>query len=295
MSEYIQEEAVTAEPQQHGGIHGWLVMAGDGRSEWMTNELFRKVCRPVSPTPEPVAVEDVTSGWYWLVDDRLTCHASIHGKPGGNTVYWLSASGAAEDIPVEDMEDTIKWYRAPSPEQLMAMCRDQKPQLCVDCTQIKPDGEPCPLRGKRTDPRLCGNRCPMFQEKDEKTTRDHKATIATAVRILREKWRGEDAQNKCADELESMHGSRVPTSEELECAEKLHVAGWTVTYNDEVIGTTTDPPRITPAIATCGQCGNLRNIKEGKGACTISLTMDADNVFAGRCLHATPKPTETKA
>jgi ribosomal protein L37AE/L43A len=183
---------------------------------------FNKASRPDDPSPscpawvecswkhdavklttlEPVAVEDITPGWYWLCvkgeETRLTHLASLDA--------------------LDMFGPLCKWYRAPSPEELMAMC-----QRAADT--------------------------------DAQHTTDQKATIATAVRILREKWRGEDAQNKCADELEAIHGSRVPTSDELDCAEKLHVAGWTVRYNDEVIGHSKEGLRFTEKATNTRPCG----------------------------------------
>lgn len=120
--------------------------------------------------PQPVAVEDITPGWYWNImamqDGGLSTVLTHVSCYNGNLRTFDNTSDG-HNQPLARASDKISWYHAPSPEELMAMCREQKPQLCVDCTQITPHGEPCPFRGRRTDPRLCGYRCPMFQEKTE--------------------------------------------------------------------------------------------------------------------------------
>ena len=66
---------------------------------------------PHSPAeqPEPVAVEDITPGWYW------TC---VKG-------YETSHTQIASASDVDTFGPLCKWYHAPSPEELMAMCGEK--------------------------------------------------------------------------------------------------------------------------------------------------------------------------
>ncbi len=73
---------------------------------------------------EPVAVEDITPGWYWMVDGKGTTYGSVTHPYGKETVlHWLGETEAYRNCRVQKMGKQIKWYRAPSPEQLMTMCQ----------------------------------------------------------------------------------------------------------------------------------------------------------------------------
>ena len=88
--------------------------------------------------PEPVAVEDITPGWYWFKNGIDTLPASISQLPNGEIrVHWLGAFSASENLPIGIMSKSIKWYRAPSPGKLMAMCGgESKDDLHADLTEV---------------------------------------------------------------------------------------------------------------------------------------------------------------
>ncbi len=66
---------------------------------------------------EPVAVEDVTPGWYFfeVAEDNRIAVFHVCENRGGSLVV----NGQR----VREMRRDAIWYRAPSPEDLMAMCQ----------------------------------------------------------------------------------------------------------------------------------------------------------------------------
>lgn len=83
-----------------------------------------------SPTLEPVPVEDITPGWYWNVmtmqdEGTSTVLTRVSKHTNHLRAYDNTIDGSGR--PLAKTSDKISWYRAPSPEQLMAMCGKAQP------------------------------------------------------------------------------------------------------------------------------------------------------------------------
>ena len=92
--------------------------------------------RTLTETPEPVPIEDITPGWYWLVEDSATTtnvlHVRVAERDGPLVVYGDKMAYTGESM--HDPAGRGTWYRAPSPEELMAMCMDHtSPWPCGVC------------------------------------------------------------------------------------------------------------------------------------------------------------------
>lgn len=354
--------------------------------------------RKEPPTPEPVAVEDVTPGWYWVIDDAgavsyghayvsvgknleitriastgtglyqgiglseaahtapspaelmqmcrevvtaeevtekkggktpfatlrkggetlviyagsLESHAGPDGRcagytfttPDGDVIElegWHGEVTPVVDLPPSDCKNTYERLRDGGIEHIRAlamgagdddtgnalsyaagMCMDlcnhieelkatsgeQQPELCVDCRQITPDGKPCPFRGKRTDPRLCGNGCPMFQEKAEIEQPGVPPAVEVALAVL---------SLTAAGEWPYVDASKV-------------VAAYLAEHAPDA--------KDKPAIEICGHCEHCRVVVPmGNGyECKHILgtgKTEPNNDLAKRCRFATPRTEVT--
>lgn len=114
------------------------------------------------PTPEPVPVEDITPGWYFAVTTTPGVETKVpnyvlvgvQDSPGyrvsGPDCCWLEVAAWPGDT---------KWYRALSPEQLMAMCGERKATddltAAMSGLQNAMDSHPHPCNKCKHNPRAC--------------------------------------------------------------------------------------------------------------------------------------------
>lgn len=96
----------------------------DKPDEWLADREQPEVY-PVS-NPEPVAVEDIVPGWYWL-DRGERCGIShqylAENATEGSLLKWIDDGG------------DCKWHRAPSPAELMAMCQREADLKTIRITE----------------------------------------------------------------------------------------------------------------------------------------------------------------